>query len=221
MSAAEHSIDAVLRRAPVIPVYTAYGSQHAAEVARALARGGLPVVEVTLRTPAAMDAIRSIAGEVPEVVVGAGTVVAPEQFEAAARAGARFAVSPGTTATLRHAALATGLAWLPGAATASEVMAGLELGYRDFKFFPAEAAGGVPMLRSLAGPFPHVRFCPTGAITEASARDWLALPNVPCVAGSWLTPRHLVEARDWAAIEALARTAAGWTPGRHGLAAVD
>ena len=208
MSAAELPLRALLRRAPVIPVYTPADAAEAVQVARALQRGGLPVVEVTLRTPAALDAIRAIAAEVPDMVVAAGTVLDAAQLAAARQAGARFAVSPGATPRLLAAARDDGLALLPGVATASELMAALEAGLDTFKFFPAVPAGGVAMLQALGGPFPQARFCPTGGITPASAPDFLAQPNVLCIGGSWLTPRGLLAQNDWPAIEHLARATA-------------
>lgn len=205
MSAADSPLRGLLRLAPVIPVYTPAGAAEAVQVARALQRGGLPVVEVTLRTPAALDAIRAIATEVPDMVVAAGTVLDAAQLAAARQAGARFAVSPGATPRLLAAARDAGLPLLPGVATASELMAATESGIDTFKFFPAVPAGGVAMLQALAGPFPAARFCPTGGITPASAPDFLAQPNVLCIGGSWLTPKGLLAAADWAAIEHLAR----------------
>lgn len=208
MSAADSPIRTLLRRAPVIPVYTPASVEEAVQVASALVRGGLPVIEVTLRTPAALDAIRAIARDVPGAIVGAGTVLDAAQVEAVRAAGAAFGVSPGATPQLLAAIAANGLPFLPGIATASELMAGLEAGLDTFKFFPAVPAGGVAMLSSFAGPFPQARFCPTGGITPASAPDFLAQPNVICIGGSWLTPKGLLEQHDWAAIEHLARATA-------------
>lgn len=204
MSDAESPIRALLRHAPVIPVYTPGSVEEAVQVASALVRGGLPVIEVTLRTPAALDAVRAIARDVPGAIVGAGTVLDAVQVEAVRAAGAAFAVSPGATPRLLAAIKANGLPFLPGIATASELMAGLEAGLDTFKFFPAVPAGGVAMLSSFAGPFPQVTFCPTGGISPATAPDFLAQPNVICIGGSWLTPKGLLEQRDWAAIEHLA-----------------
>ncbi|MFP5336155.1 MAG: bifunctional 4-hydroxy-2-oxoglutarate aldolase/2-dehydro-3-deoxy-phosphogluconate aldolase [Actinomycetes bacterium] len=198
----------LLQRAPVVPVVVLEDVDHAVPLARALVEGGLPVVEVTLRTPAALPALRRIADEVPEAVVGAGTVVLPQDVEAAVEAGAQFLVSPGATPTLLDAMAAVDVPSLPGAATASEVVALVERGVTVAKFFPAKAAGGTAMLASLAGPFPQVRFCPTGGIDLASAPDYLALANVVCVGGSWLTPRDAVSAGDWGRIATLARQAA-------------
>ncbi|MFW5418016.1 bifunctional 4-hydroxy-2-oxoglutarate aldolase/2-dehydro-3-deoxy-phosphogluconate aldolase [Nocardiopsis sp. CNT-189] len=200
--------DDLFALAPVVPVVVLDDADRAVPLARALARGGLPAIEVTLRTEAGLPAIERIAAEVPEAVVGAGTVTDPEQAAAAAKAGAAFLVSPGCTERLRGAMAGTGLPFLPGVATASEALALLEQGVTAMKFFPAEAAGGRPYLKSLAGPLPQVRFCPTGGITPATAPDYLALPNVGCVGGTWLTPAEAVAAGDWGAIEALARQAA-------------
>ncbi|MGW9350858.1 bifunctional 4-hydroxy-2-oxoglutarate aldolase/2-dehydro-3-deoxy-phosphogluconate aldolase [Nocardiopsis flavescens] len=198
----------VLALAPVMPVVVLHDAEAAVPLARALVAGGLPGIEVTLRTPAALDAIERIAAEVPEAAVGAGTVVTPDQAEAAAEAGARFLVSPGCTATLADAMAGTGLPFLPGVSTVSEALALLERGVTELKFFPAEAAGGAGFLKSLTGPLPQVRFCPTGGITPASAPSYLALPNVGCVGGSWLTPADAVAAGDWDRITGLAREAA-------------
>lgn len=208
MSAADTPIRALLRLAPVIPVYTPASAEEAVQVAKALVRGGLPVIEVTLRTPAALDAVRAIAAEVPEAVVGAGTVLDSAQVEAVRAAGAKFGVSPGATPRLLAAIKANELPFLPGIATASELMQGLEAGLDTFKFFPAVPAGGVAMLQSFAGPFPQVRFCPTGGIAPATAPDFLAQPNVLCIGGSWLTPKNLLAQKDWTAIEHLARATA-------------
>ncbi|MFM2319927.1 MAG: 2-dehydro-3-deoxyphosphogluconate aldolase/4-hydroxy-2-oxoglutarate aldolase [Pseudomonadota bacterium] len=190
----------------VIPVLVVKESSHAKPLAEALVAGGLRVLEVTLRTPAALEVIR-LMSEVPNSQVGAGTVLTRADLKAAKAAGAQFAVSPGATADLVKAAADEGLPLLPGASTASEVMRLLEWGLDTLKFFPAEAAGGVPMLKSLYGPLPKVMFCPTGGITEQTATNYLALPNVMCVGGSWVTPDHLVQAGDWAAIQALAQAA--------------
>ncbi|MGX2997492.1 bifunctional 4-hydroxy-2-oxoglutarate aldolase/2-dehydro-3-deoxy-phosphogluconate aldolase [Streptomyces sp. JNUCC 64] len=194
--------------APVIPVVVVRNAADAVPLARALVAGGLPAIEVTLRTPAAPDAIRAIAAEVPGAVVGAGTVTRPEHAAAAVAAGARFLVSPGSTPGLLDAMRETGVPFLPGVSTASEVLALLERGVTDLKFFPAEAAGGTAYLKSLAGPLPQARFCPTGGIGPGSAPAYLALPNVACVGGSWMLPEDAVRAGDWDRVEALAREAA-------------
>ena len=199
----------VLDLAPVVPVVVVDDPSDAVPLARALVAGGLRAIEVTLRTPGALDAIRAMADAVPEAVVGAGTVLTPEQVTRSVEAGARFLVSPGWTDSLLDAMRASGVPYLPGVSTASEVLALLERGVRELKFFPAEAAGGTAYLKSLYGPLPQVRFCPTGGIGPGSAPDYLALPNVACVGGSWMLPADAVAARDWARVEALAREAAG------------
>ncbi|MER6027928.1 bifunctional 4-hydroxy-2-oxoglutarate aldolase/2-dehydro-3-deoxy-phosphogluconate aldolase [Streptomyces sp. NPDC001851] len=198
----------VLELAPVVPVVALSDAGDAVPLARALVAGGLPAIEVTLRTPAALEAIRAITGAVPGAVVGAGTVISPDQVTACVAAGARFLVSPGWTETLLTAMRASGVPFLPGVSTASEVVALLERGVREMKFFPAQAAGGTAFLRSLAGPLPQARFCPTGGIGPATAPEYLSLPNVGCVGGSWMVPADAVAAGDWARIEELARGAA-------------
>ncbi|MFB7515364.1 bifunctional 4-hydroxy-2-oxoglutarate aldolase/2-dehydro-3-deoxy-phosphogluconate aldolase [Streptomyces sp. NPDC056144] len=197
-----------LSSAPVVPVVVLDDLADAVPLARALVAGGLPLVEVTLRTPVALDAVRAISAEVPGAVVGAGTVVSASGVADAVRAGARFLVSPGWTEGLLGAMRDSGLPFLPGVSTASEVVALLERGVEEMKFFPAEAAGGVPYLKSLAGPLPRARFCPTGGITRASAPAYLSLPNVGRVGGTWMVPPDALAARDWARVEALARGAA-------------
>lgn len=201
-------VAAVLELAPVVPVVMISDVEAAVPLARALLAGGLPVVEVTLRTPQALGAIERIADQVPDLVVGAGTVLSPADAAASTAAGARFLVTPGSPASLVDALLDSGMPFLPGAATATEVIALRERGLTQLKFFPAAAAGGATYLRALAGPLPDVRFCPTGGIDLASAPTYLALPNVACVGGSWLTPSAAVAAGDWDAVEALARQAA-------------
>jgi 2-dehydro-3-deoxyphosphogluconate aldolase/(4S)-4-hydroxy-2-oxoglutarate aldolase len=203
------SAASVLDLAPVVPVVVVSDAADAVPLARALVAGGLPAIEVTLRTPGALDAMRAIAGEVPEAVVGAGTVLTPEQVGACVAAGARFLVSPGWTDTLLEAMRGSGVPFLPGVSTTSEVVALLERGVREMKFFPAQAAGGTAYLRSLAGPLPQARFCPTGGIGPQTAPEYLSLPNVGCVGGSWMVPADAVAAGDWARIEELARGAAG------------
>lgn len=192
---------------PVIPVLKITRAADAAPLARALARGGLPAIEITLRTREALDAIRIAAAEVPEALIGAGTILSARQFDQAVGAGARFIVSPGTTQELLDAARASQVPLLPGAITPSEVMAAVEEGYSLLKFFPAEQAGGVPFLKALASPLAGVRFCPTGGVTAGNAKAYLSLPNVVCVGGSWVAPDELVDAGNWDAIEALAREA--------------
>ncbi|MEV0975030.1 bifunctional 4-hydroxy-2-oxoglutarate aldolase/2-dehydro-3-deoxy-phosphogluconate aldolase [Microtetraspora glauca] len=194
----------LLDLAPVVPVVVLDDAETAVPLARALVAGGLPVIEVTLRTDAALDAIRRIADEVPDAVVGAGTIRSAADITAAVAAGSRFLVSPGTTPSLVDALLDGGVPFLPGVATASEAMALRERGITEMKFFPAEAAGGIPYLTSLSGPLPDVRFCPTGGIKLATAPAYLALPNVGCVGGTWLTPADALAAGDYARIEKLA-----------------
>jgi 2-dehydro-3-deoxyphosphogluconate aldolase/(4S)-4-hydroxy-2-oxoglutarate aldolase len=189
---------------PVVPVVVVDDADSAVPLARALVDGGVPVVELTLRTPVALDAIRRIAEEVPEVLVGAGTVVDPGQAKRAADAGARFLVSPGCTPRLLDAMEDTGLPFLPGAATVSEVLALLERGHRELKLFPAEASGGTAFLKAVASPVPQARFCPTGGVGPANAGSYLALPNVGCVGGSWLTPGDAVASGDWDRVRGLA-----------------
>ncbi|MGA4842327.1 bifunctional 4-hydroxy-2-oxoglutarate aldolase/2-dehydro-3-deoxy-phosphogluconate aldolase [Streptomyces sp. G45] len=201
-------MDSVLDLAPVIPVVVVDSPESAVPLARALVAGGLPAIEVTLRTPAALPAIRAIAAEVPDAIVGAGTVISPGNVRDAVDAGAGFLVSPGWTEKLLDAMGASGVPFLPGVSTTSEVVALLERGVSEMKFFPAEAAGGTAYLKSLAGPLPQARFCPTGGITPASAPAYLALGNVGCVGGSWMVPADAVANGDWARVEALAREAA-------------
>ncbi len=208
MSGADPRVRAVLKLAPVIPVFTPDDVDDAVQVAQALFRGGLPVIEVTLRTPRALDAIRAMVEAVPDAVVGAGTVLTPAQMDAAKAAGARFAVSPGATPTLYAAARDADLPYLPGVATGSELILGLEAGLDTFKFFPAVQSGGAPLLSAWHGPFADVRFCPTGGISAQTAPQFLHLPNVLCVGGSWLTTAALMQSRDWDSIERLAREAA-------------
>ncbi len=194
--------------APVIPVLVVETTEAAAPLARALVAGGLPALEVTLRTPAALDVIAEMA-RVEGGVVGAGTLLGPADVAAAKRAGARFGVAPGATPALLAACLEHDLPLLPGAATASEAMALAEQGWDMLKFFPAGPAGGPDYLRALAGPLPRITFCPTGGVSADNAGDYLALDNVACVGGSWVAPRALVAAGDWAGITTLARRAAG------------
>lgn len=200
---------ALMRLAPVIPVLTVASRAEAIQQARALVAGGLPAIEVTLRTPAALEAIGAIAAEAPGAVVGAGTVLDETGLSAALAAGARFLVSPGATPHLASAAAASPVPFLPGAATASEAMALRDLGFRQLKFFPAEAAGGAKALAALAGPLGDLQFCPTGGIDLARAPAYLGLPNVVCVGGSWMIPKAALAAGDFATVERLAREAAG------------
>lgn len=201
------TIDDIMRRGPVIPVLVIEREADAVPLAQALVAGGVTVLEVTLRTPDALACIRRIADEVPDAVVGAGTVLGPRDLHAAAEAGARFAVSPGLTDALARET--GGPPLLPGAVTASEAMRAADLGYERLKFFPAVPAGGAPALKGLAGPLPHLRFCPTGGVDRGNAPEFLALPNVLCVGGSWLAPPALVSGGRWAEITALAQAAAG------------
>ena len=212
MTTIEHKqqqIETTMRLAPVIPVVVIHDAKLAVPMARALVTGGTPAIEVTLRTPAALDAIRAIAAEVEGAMIGVGTVLNARDLDAAYKAGARFAVSPGSSPRLLDAADDSELPLLPGVATASEAMALLERGYRHLKFFPAVAAGGYKLLGAWASPLPQIRFCPTGGISLTSATDFLRLPNVICVGGSWLTPADKLAAGDWAGVELLAREAAG------------
>jgi len=202
----------VLDLAPVVPVVVVTDAADAVPLARALVAGGLPAIEVTLRTPVALDAIRAIAAEVPDAVVGAGTVLSPEQVTDSVTAGARFLVSPGWTDVLLDAMRASGVPFLPGVSTTSEVVTLLERGVREMKFFPAQAAGGTAYLKSLAGPLPLARFCPTGGIGPGSAPEYLALPNVRCVGGTWMLPDDALAAKDWGRVERLAREAAALRP---------
>ncbi|WP_377186242.1 bifunctional 4-hydroxy-2-oxoglutarate aldolase/2-dehydro-3-deoxy-phosphogluconate aldolase [Ruegeria meonggei] len=192
--------------APIVPVLVIDDAAQARPLAEALVAGGLPALEVTLRTPAALDAIRAMAA-VPGGVVGAGTLVTPEDVRAAKEAGAQFGVSPGATDALIAACEAEGLPLLPGAATASEAMRLLEQGYDMLKFFPAEASGGAPALKAIGAPLPQITFCPTGGVSPSNARDYLFLTNVVCAGGSWVAPKNMVLGGDWAGIESLAREA--------------
>jgi 2-dehydro-3-deoxyphosphogluconate aldolase/(4S)-4-hydroxy-2-oxoglutarate aldolase len=200
--------DELLGLAPVVPVVVLDDPDAAVPLARALVAGGLPVIEVTLRTERALDAIERIAAGVPDAVIGAGTVVHPEDVRRATAAGAKFLVSPGCTSTLREAMTASELPFLPGVSSASEAMALLEHGITAMKFFPAGPAGGPDYLKGLGGPLPQIRFCPTGGISQDNASRYLELPNVACVGGTWLTPAKALRNGDWAHIEKLAHRAA-------------
>ena len=197
----------ILTAQPVVPVVAVASAAQGVGLARALAAGGLKAIEVTLRTPAALDAIRAIAAEVPECVVGAGTILQPKQYDQAESAGAKFIVSPGATVEVLDAARSSQVPLLPGSATPSEMMAMLEEGYELLKFFPAEQIGGAAFLKSIIPVFPTLRFCPTGGVSMKNVRDYLALPNVVCVGGSWVAPHAELQADDWAAITAFAREA--------------
>lgn len=199
--------DDIMRQGPMIPVMVIKKLEQAVPLARALVAGGIHVLEITLRTPVAMDAILSIRREVAGAIVGAGTVTRGEELAEIAEAGAVFAISPGLTAELLEAANQGPIPLIPGIATVSELMAGMALGYSHFKFFPAEAAGGVKMLQAFAGPFPQVTFCPTGGITSANYREYLGLKNVACIGGSWVAPQEAIGRGDWARITELTREA--------------
>ena len=201
-------LEAALKLAPVVPVMVIENVEDAVPLARALVKGGLPVLEITLRTAKAMECIRAIIGEVEGAIVGSGTVLTPEQLRDSERLGCKFAVSPGASGRLLGAAEDYDIAFLPGGVTASECMALLEWGYTIQKFFPAEPAGGVAYLSSLASPLPQIRFCPTGGINLEKAPHYLKLSNVITIGGSWMAPKKLVDAKDWAAIEKLAAEAA-------------
>jgi 2-dehydro-3-deoxyphosphogluconate aldolase/(4S)-4-hydroxy-2-oxoglutarate aldolase len=197
-------IDDVLMLSPILPVVVIDDPRDAVPIARALVRGGVNTIEITLRTPRALDAVRRVTEEVPEIVVGVGTVTRPVDIENARRAGAQFLVTPGAGPTLLDALDDASIPVLPGVGTVSEIIAASERGYSALKFFPAESSGGSGFLRAIAGPLPEVRFCPTGGIDPSNAMSYLALPNVLCVGGSWLTPTSAVKQRDWGLIEGLA-----------------
>ncbi len=202
----------LLARTPVVPVLAIDSVENALPLARALVAGGLSVLEITLRMPAALEIIRAIGGEIEGAMVGAGTVLTPQRYRDAVRAGARFVVSPGATPALLDVAEASSVPFLPGAGTSSEVMRLLERGYGCLKFFPAEPSGGVAYLQALAAPLPGARFCPTGGIDAARAPAYLALPNVVCIGGSWVAPRDAVAVGDWPAVTRLALAAAALRP---------
>lgn len=197
----------IMQDAPVIPVIVINDHKHAVPLARALGAGGIRMLEVTLRTAASIDAIERISSEVPEAIVGAGTVCNQAHVDAALRAGAKFVVSPGYTPALGRYCRQIGLPLLPGVSTPSEIMMAMEDGYSELKFFPAIQSGGVAMLKALSGPFEHIRFCPTGGISSQNTGEFLALKNVVCVGGSWLTPNHLMVTGDFDQITDLAREA--------------
>ncbi len=200
-------MEQIMKTAPVIPVLVVEDAGQAVPLARALVAGGLRVLEITLRTAAALDAIRAIAKEVPDGIVGVGTVRTGADLKAAEDAGATFAVSPGLTPALAQAAGDSKIPLLPGVMTASEVMAAADVGFRHLKLFPAQVAGGAGALKALSGPFPEARFCPTGGVSKSNMAEFLALPNVLCVGGSWVAPRDAVQGGDWSRIETLAREA--------------
>lgn len=201
------SAEQILTTGPVVPVIVVNKLEHAVPMAKALVAGGVRVLELTLRTDCAIEAIRAIAKEVPEAIVGAGTVTNPEQLAAVVEAGAQFAISPGLTEPLLKAATEGNIPLIPGISTVSELMLGMDYGLREFKFFPAEANGGVKALQAIAGPFAQIRFCPTGGITPNNYCDYLALKSVLCVGGSWLVPNDALESGDYARITELAREA--------------
>jgi 2-dehydro-3-deoxyphosphogluconate aldolase / (4S)-4-hydroxy-2-oxoglutarate aldolase len=197
----------VLTACPVMPVMVIQNLDDAVPLARALVAGGIKILEITLRTPIALDAIRLISQEVKEAIVGAGTIANPKQLQAAQDAGAAFAISPGVTPAILSAANAGQIPLIPGIATLSELMLGMDAGLDHFKFFPAEAAGGIPMLQAIAGPFPQITFCPTGGISPGNYRDYLQLPNVACVGGSWLAPQTVVNEKNWGKVTEMAHQA--------------
>ena len=197
----------LLKSCRVLPVVTATDVESTVQLTRTLHKGGMKAVEITLRTAAALDSIRAVKAEVPGILVAAGTVTNPDEMAAAVAAGADFCVSPGSTDRLLRAASEAGVDFVPGVATASEVMMGMDYGYRSFKLFPAVAVGGMKLLKSLAGPYPDIRFCPTGGLTPENFREFLALPNVICCGGSWMVADELVNAGSWDEIERLARDA--------------
>ncbi|WP_339334109.1 bifunctional 4-hydroxy-2-oxoglutarate aldolase/2-dehydro-3-deoxy-phosphogluconate aldolase [uncultured Maricaulis sp.] len=206
------TLETLVRAASVIPVLTVGEVEKAAPLARALKAGGLTVVEMTLRTPAALDVLTAMKQAEPDMIIGMGTIRTPEQVAASMRAGADFLVSPGLSPELIPALLACGLPVLPGVATAGEAMSAVEAGFEVLKFFPAEQAGGRAYLKSIAGPLPDIRFCPTGSITREMAPDYLALPNVVCVGGSWIATGAMIEAGDWATITGNAAAASAMKP---------
>lgn len=197
----------ILNMGPVVPVMVIEKLSHAVPLAKALLEGGIRVLEITLRTPAALDAIQAICREVPQALVGAGTVVTPHDLRVVEEAGAIFAISPGLTPELLEAANRSSIALIPGISTISDLMTGIMRGFDHFKFFPAEAAGGVSYLKSIAGPFPNITFCPTGGISQNNYREYLALKNVACVGGSWVAPADAIEQEDWGRITTLAAEA--------------
>ncbi|MBW7983300.1 bifunctional 4-hydroxy-2-oxoglutarate aldolase/2-dehydro-3-deoxy-phosphogluconate aldolase [Enterobacillus tribolii] len=201
------SAESILTAGPVVPVIVINKLEHAVPLAKALVAGGVRVLEVTLRTPCALDAIRKIAQEVPDAIIGAGTVTNAAQLAEVTAAGAQFAISPGLTADLLKAATAGTIPLIPGISTVSELMLGMDYGLKEFKFFPAEANGGVKALQAIAGPFSQIRFCPTGGISPKNYRDYLALKSVLCIGGSWLVPADALESGDYARITELAREA--------------
>lgn len=191
------TIKDIMAISPIVPVMVIHNVEHAVPLAHALVKGGLKVLEITLRTPAALESIKRIRAEVPDAIVGAGTIINIETLNKAIDAGAEFIVSPGTTDAMIDAALATGVPLLPGIANPSDAMRLLEKGITEMKFFPAEAAGGVPMLKSIGAPIPQISFCPTGGVNQRNVKSYYKLPNVACVGGSWMCAANLVDAEDW------------------------
>ncbi|MBB4102132.1 2-dehydro-3-deoxy-phosphogluconate aldolase [Allorhizobium borbori] len=208
MSDKTETLLSILKSQPVMPVLIIERVEDAVPLARALAAGGLKAIEVTLRTPVALEAIRAIAEGSPDTLVGAGTILSPEDYEAAVKAGSKFIVSPGATPALFAAAKASDVPFLPGTSSASEIMLAREAGLRVVKFFPAEQSGGAPFLKAISSPIADMKFCPTGGISLKNANDYLSLPNVVCVGGSWVAPKDMVVAGDWAGITKLAAEAA-------------
>lgn len=206
------NIREIAAASPVMPVIVIDDAAKGVSLARALVAGGIRVLEITLRTPAALDVVKAVRREVPEAIVGVGTITCADDIDAALAAGAAFGVSPGAGPGLLDAAAHSGLPFLPGVMTPSDVIAALATGFSTLKLFPAQQAGGVEMLKALGGPFPEVRFCPTGGVNAANAAQFLALPNVVCVGGSWLAPKSRVDLGDWNAIRELARQAAALRP---------
>lgn len=202
------TIEQIMKTSPVIPVLVIERLEDAVPLAQALVRGGLKVLEITLRTDAALEAITAIKNAVPDAIVGAGTIIDDKSLQAAEQAGSTFLVSPGVNESLLNAAKYSNVPLLPGVSTPTEAMKLLEQGFSALKFFPAEAAGGAPMLKSIAGPLPQLAFCPTGGVSPDNAMDYLSLPNVHCVGGSWMAPKNLVAEQNWQAIEDMARVAA-------------
>lgn len=210
----KYSAEQVMTASPVVPVIVIERVEDAVPLAKALVAGGLKVLEVTLRTSAALDSIRAINAEIDDAILGVGTVTNAGQLQASVEAGAKFAISPGLTPGLLEAKNDFDIPLLPGIATISEMMLGIEAGLKHFKFFPASAAGGAAMLKAFAGPFPDIRFCPTGGINEKNFLEYLALPNVLCVGGSWVAPVNAVKERDWATITRLSKQAIDAAAGR-------
>ncbi|PZU23235.1 MAG: keto-deoxy-phosphogluconate aldolase [Shinella sp.] len=208
MSDKTETLLSILKSQPVMPVLIIERVEDAVPLARALAAGGLKAIEVTLRTPVALEAIRAIAEGSPDTLVGAGTILSPEDYVAAVKAGSKFIVSPGATPALFAAAKASDVPFLPGTSSASEIMLAREAGLRVVKFFPAEQSGGAPFLKAISSPIADMKFCPTGGISLKNANDYLSLPNVVCVGGSWVAPKDMVVAGDWAGITKLAAEAA-------------